>query len=97
MAGSPYGMPNVGGHQLDAWRDRRTGNTDQYGQRHAQTNALADTNIQQLMRGIDREGQLTFRRINCLRFEKQSMEAMGLGRSGAGSGCDARLDTLHHG
>lgn len=59
------------------------GGADTYGQRGVQqTNALADTNIRQLMRGIDREAQLTL--ADQLPEIQQSMEAMGLGRSGAG-------------
>lgn len=84
MAGSPYDMPNVGDY-TGSMRGAigGPGDTDQYGQRGvAQTNALADTNIRQLMRGIDREAQLTL--ADQLPEIQQSMEAMGLGRSGAG-------------
>jgi len=83
-ASSPYDMPNVGDY-TGSMRGAigGPGDTDQYGQRGvAQTNALADTNIRQLMRGIDREAQLTL--ADQLPEIQQSMEAMGLGRSGAG-------------
>ena len=56
---------------------------DRYGLRGIdQTNQLAEANLRQLSRGIDREAQLTI--ADQLPEVQQQMEAMGLGRSGAG-------------
>lgn len=56
---------------------------DQFGQRGInQTNALDTANLQQLTGNIDTAAQQTL--ANQLQSTQQSMEAMGLGRSGAG-------------
>ena len=56
---------------------------DKYGMRGVnQTNALEDADVASLMSGIDREAQLSL--ANQLPEIQQSMEAMGLGRSGVG-------------
>lgn len=58
-------------------------NFDQYGQRGVdQTNALDTANLQQLTGNIDTSAQQSL--ANQLQGTQQSMEAMGLGRSGAG-------------
>ena len=81
---SPYAQPNAGDY-LSTMRDATggPGAADFYGQRGVdQTNALADTNIRQLNRNIDREMELSLG--NQLPEISQAMEAAGLGRSGAG-------------
>ena len=83
-ASSPYAMPNAGDY-LSTMQSATggPGAADYYGQRGVnQTNALADTNIRQLNRNIDREMELSLG--NQLPEISQAMEAAGLGRSGAG-------------
>jgi hypothetical protein len=80
---SAYGMPDPGDY-LSTMRGAigGPGAADFYGQRGvSQTNDLADTNLRQLTRGIDREAQETL--ANRLPEISQAMEAAGLGRSGA--------------
>lgn len=73
-----YGQRGLGQN-----RDLAAGtNFDQYGLRGIdQTNSLEEANVRQLMRGIDRESELTL--AQQLPEIQQSMEAAGLGRSGA--------------
>lgn len=81
---SPWAMPNAGDY-LSTMQSATggPGAADYYGQRGVnQTNALADTNIRQLNRNIDREMELSLG--NQLPEISQAMEAAGLGRSGAG-------------
>ena len=83
-ASSPYAQPNAGDY-LSTMQSATggPGAADYYGQRGVdQTNALADTNIRQLNRNIDREMELSLG--NQLPEISQAMEAAGLGRSGAG-------------
>ena len=83
-ASSSYGMPNPNDY-VSGMRNAigGPGEADFYGQRGVdQTNALADTNIRQLNRNIDREVELSLG--NQLPEISQAMEAAGLGRSGAG-------------
>ena len=83
-ASSPYAMPNPGDY-LSTMQSATggPGAADFYGQRGVdQTNALADTNIRQLNRNIDRETELSLG--TQLPEIMQAMEAAGIGRSGAG-------------
>ena len=83
-ASSPYAMPNPGDY-LSTMQSATggPGAADFYGQRGVdQTNALADTNIRQLNRNIDRETELSLG--TQLPEIMQTMEAAGIGRSGAG-------------
>ncbi len=81
---SPYAMPNAGDYTSTMQRAQGgPGQADFYGQRGIeQTNALAEANLRQLTRGIDRETEETL--ATELPGIQHAMEAAGLGRSGAG-------------
>ena len=82
--GGPNDTDAFGQRGLSQNRDLAAGTDfDRYGMRGIdQTNALEEANVRQLMRGIDREAQLTIGEQ--IPEVQQQMATMGLGRSGAG-------------